>query len=54
MDDAIRYRNSVSPQEVCLTASNFEQVVLLKRNSSMSKVTLKEDLNKGPDTDLQE
>ena len=37
-----------------LKASNFEQLVLLKGNSSMFKAALKEDLNKGPDTDLQE
>ena len=46
----IRYRSKTSS----LTASNFEQLVLLKRNSSMFKAVLREDLNKGPDTGLQE
>ena len=43
MDDTIRYRYSVSPQEV-----------LLDGQQRMFMAALKEDLNKGPDTDLQE
>ena len=42
------------PKRSSLIASNFEQLVLPKGNSCMFKVALKEDLNKGPDTDLQE
>ena len=38
------------PKRSSLTASNFEQLVLLKGNSIMSKAALKEDLKKGPDT----
>ena len=45
----IRYH----PKRSSLMASNFEQLVLLRRNSSMFKVTMKEDLNRGPETDLQ-
>ena len=46
----IRYR----PKKSSLTASNFEQLVLLSLNSSLFKAALKDDLNKGPDTDPQE
>ena len=38
------------PKRSSLTASNFEQLVLLKGNSRMFKAALKEDLKKGPDT----
>ena len=38
------------PMRSSLTASNFEQLVLLKGNSIMFKAALKEDLKKGPDT----
>ena len=38
------------PKRSSLTASNFEQLVLLKGNSIMFKAALKEDLKKGPDT----
>ena len=54
MDDTIRYRYSYRPKRSSLMASNFEQLVLLKENSSMFKAAVKEELNEGPDTDLQE
>ncbi|KAG0720438.1 hypothetical protein GWK47_006771 [Chionoecetes opilio] len=42
--------NILRPKRSSLTASNFEQLVLLKGNSRMFKAALKEDLKKGPDT----
>ena len=43
--------NILRPKRSSLTASNFEQLVLLKGNSRMFKAALKEDLKKGPDAD---
>jgi len=43
--------NVLRPKRSSLTASNFEQLVLLKGNSMVLKAALKEDLKKDPDTD---